>query len=185
MTRGTFDRAAIAEAIHRAVCQVTDSDGWGMCAYYARAGAVVATVVTRQEYVFNAGGVRVAVGDRNGDGDLWLAMEPAESGYNGMEFHAWFARKPAWVSAGQMIGGRAGKRVELVDLSLRHLQRNAELLGMPWRREPLPAFFWDQAAKLDRLRVQLRPDPKTTMMCIDIQPMDQVKEIARLALKSL
>jgi hypothetical protein len=181
----TFDRGAIAEAVHQAVCHASDSDGRNLCAYYARAGAIVTSVVAgRNEYAFSAGGIEVAVGDRNGDGDLWLAMDPSESGYNGMEFHAWFVRAPAWMAPGP-VSARAGKRVEVVDLAMRHLRRNAEMLGMPWRRESLPVFFWDEASKLQRLRVRLRTDPKTTAMCIERQPMDQVEAIVRLALKAL
>src|SRR5262245_9152683 len=120
----TFDRAAIAEAVHQAICQVSDSDGRGMCAYYARAGAVVTGVVTGQEYGFNAGLIQIDVGDRNASGDLWFTMDPAASGYNGMEFHAWFVRRPPGATTGETITGRRNRRIEVVDLSWRHMRRN-------------------------------------------------------------
>jgi hypothetical protein len=182
----TFDRAAIARAVHHAVTQTTGTDGTGMCALYARAGALVVNAVLRQQvYVVNAGRLHVATGDRNGGGMLYLEMDPAVTGYNGMEFHAWIVRRPAWAAPGQTIDGRAGRRVEVVDLAMRHFQAQAQAHGVPWRRAPLPAFYWGPMAGLSRLDVKLRADPKMTTMILEAQPHELVETTARRALGSL
>ena len=180
-------KARVAEAVHRAVCDVTGTDGLGHCALYARAGAVVASVVTNAEYVVNAGRMTAGTGARDPEDDgteLYLGMDPALSGYCGMEFHAWCVRRPPGVPTGVLLQADPSS-VEVVDLSMRHYRAMAEAIGLPWPREPLPPWYWGSLAGLRELRVNLSADAEMTMMLIREQDPGPVRAAVRLALKRL
>jgi hypothetical protein len=180
-------RARIAEAVHLAVCEVTASDGFGHCALYARAGAVVASVATGSEYVINAGKLEVGTGaldPGDSDAELYLGMDPALSGYSGTEFHAWCLRRPSCGTPGvlQAVDPRS---VEIADFSVRHYRAMSEAIGLPWQREELPASYWGPLSGLRDLRVNLSADAEMTMMLIRQQPAGPVKDAIRLALDLL
>jgi hypothetical protein len=180
-------KARIAEAVHHAVCEVTASDGFGHCALYARAGAAVASAVTGHQYVINAGRLEVGTGARDpedSDAELYLGMDPALSGYNGIEFHAWCLRRPSSGTPG-VLQASDPRSVEIADFSVRHYRAMAEAIGLPWQREDLPASYWGPLSGLRDLRVNLSADAKMTMMLIREQPAGPVKDTIRLALDLL
>jgi hypothetical protein len=161
-----ISRARIAGAVHQAVCAVTGGDGYGMCQLYARAGALTAEFVTGRPYTWQAGELLIGTGDVNEDGELHFQYKPAASGYNGLEFHCWIIARP---DAPPGTTGEAGPDHEYADFGLRHMMRAIKLGGMPWRREPLPGWYWGTRAGLADLRVYPRTDPQ--MMAL-IGPRD-------------
>jgi hypothetical protein len=182
-----ISRARIAEAVHHAVCDVTGSDGFGHCALYARAGAVVASLATGREYVVNAGRLMAGTGTpdpEDAGAELHLGMDPALSGYSGREFHAWFIRRPSGAATGVLLSADPAS-VEVVDLSVRHYRPMAEAIGLPWQREELPPWYWGPLTGLRALRVTLSADAEMTTMLIREQPPGPVKTVVRLALEQL
>ena len=167
-------RARMAEAVHEAVCQVTGSDGFGHCPLYAWAGAVVASVVTGGDYDLHAGAVTVWTGDVNANGELALRIDPPGAEFDhpllgtmpgGMangELHAWFSPRPTGLVPGVVTEIRKADLV-VADFGMRHLRRHAAEAGMPWEREPLPAYCWASLPNVGaRLRVDYEPEPPTT-----------------------
>lgn len=152
-----LSRARIAEAVHQAVGDTTGGDGYGMCHLYARAGALVVSLITGRPYMWQAGELLVGTGDANEDGELHFQYKPAASGYNGLEFHCWITERPEGEPGAAVTGG---PEVEYADFALRHVMRAVELSGMPWRREQLPASYWGSYAGLTSLRVFPKADPQ-------------------------
>lgn len=180
-TGGLATRARIAETVHQAVCAVTGDDGRGHCALYAYTGAVVAGVITGHDYMVQAGELLVDTGDVNEDGRLYFQYSPEQSGYSGYEFHAWFTRHPGGKS-GSVTGH--GRNHEFVDLSMRHYRQTVVDSGMPWKRGPLPPYFWGPWSQLSALGVRLNVDPTMTTMVLQ-HDMTAAQEAAQLALKTL
>lgn len=182
-----ISKARIAEAVHEAVCHVTGSDGFGHCALYARAGAVVASVITGTEYVVNAGRLEAGTGTpdpEDASTELYLGMDPALSGHSGREFHAWFIRRPPGTAQGVLLTADPDT-VEVADLAVRHYRAMAEAIGLPWRREALPPWYWGSLAGLRDLRVNLSADAEMTAMLLREQPTGPVRAAIRLALERL
>jgi hypothetical protein len=101
----------IAIAVHRAVCEFTNSDGCGRCHHYALAGWVLACSVLKREYILQAGSLYILADPPNGA----VAFEPGKYGFQRGEFHCWF-----------VAPGNDGKMAEFVDLSSRHYRRLVE-----------------------------------------------------------
>jgi hypothetical protein len=95
----------IAEAVHRAVCDVTEGDGCGQCMLYAAAGWVLAARVFGRRYMPQAGKLYIVADPPHGK--IAFEQTSLESG----EFHCWFAYSRT---------GQTGPAAELVDLSARH-----------------------------------------------------------------
>lgn len=138
----------IAEAVHRAVCQQTQSDGCGRCLDYAIAGMALASKLLGRKYVVQAGTLYLVADPPDGV----VAMEPGEDGFERGEFHCWF---------GAPAGN--GKMAEFIDLSSRHYRalverccQNTEALGrrISWTREDdPPPFIWTDGTFPDMMRV--------------------------------
>jgi len=113
MTKGAIQsiKKNIAEAVHRAVCEFTDSDGCGRCFHYALAGWVLACSLLKRNYVLQAGSLYIVADPPYGA----VAIEPGQYGFQRGEFHCWFAAP-----------GNDGKMAEFVDLSSRHYRRLVE-----------------------------------------------------------
>lgn len=189
--------ARIAEAVHRAVCNVTGGGGFGHCALYARAGALVASCAMgrKDAYVINAGRMSVFTGVTDDDGaERHLMMDPAMAGQpgavawgvpgaQGSEFHAWFVRRPEDLQPGtlQATPGDA----EIIDLGMRHYPAMAEVVGLDWQREPLPRWYWGPFSGLAPLRVVLSADAEMTYRVIREQPLDPVFKVTDLAVQRL
>src|SRR5579871_1033754 len=81
-------RFAIADTVHRAVCQYTHSDGVGRCALYSLCGFVLTTLVLGQRYVPQAGALYLHADPKKGP-DGWIAFEPQHAGMERGEYHCW------------------------------------------------------------------------------------------------
>lgn len=123
----TRKRLRVANAVHRAVCKFTNSDGVGWCKLYALAGARLATQVFDADYSVKIGGLNVKC-DPKSDGGWGYVPSRFIDPYQAGEFHCWF-------SCGD----------EVVDLSTRHLKKHYDLCagGEPyWVIGPPPKFVW-------------------------------------------
>jgi hypothetical protein len=132
-------KARIAHVVHRAVCEATGTDGYRCCHYYAAVGAVLLMVITRREYVAQAGSVYLA-GDPD-DPKRCLSMV-CEAGSYDNEFHSWIVGP---VDLPRRPGRYDTPAANWIDLSARHFARffgdNSFLRpGYPappaWRRPP-------------------------------------------------
>lgn len=153
--------AQIAGAVHEAVCEVTGTDGFQRCLEYAWSGAVIAQTVTGKPHTWQAGSAAVFIADDDdGGAPYYLGLGPGD-GYTGAsngDLHCWFGEVPAGARAGETLELKPGELV-VADLSLRHFRTNAEKLGLPWNRDPLPDYCWDTMAAIQsQLRVRYSPD---------------------------
>lgn len=157
-------RAGIAEAIHEAVCLVGRDEGIGHCDGYAIAGAVVLSVLTRQDWRPQGGEARFGTGQEmdSPEGELCFAWQPSATtpavAPNGMvnigglangELHAWAAR------------AEGGRVAEVADFGARHVPRLARMSGMGWEREDLP-YVWGTPRQLHEQRFWFIADRATT-----------------------
>ncbi|QDV37600.1 hypothetical protein [Tautonia plasticadhaerens] len=101
------DQAQIAEAAHRAVCEVTGTDGFGKCLAYAVAGYAL---LGDAGYMIQAGTLTIVADPSNPAGAGLIRMDASNGGFDRGEYHAWLARQ-------------VGHRVEVVDLAARHYRR--------------------------------------------------------------
>lgn len=142
----------ISDAVHRAIVEVTQSSGIGLCSLYAHAGAIVAhrmigavPGVQGGEYGVNAGSAHIQVSS-----EYVFQMRADIPETRGREFHVWFGRI------------HHGNRVELVDLTARHYTAWAERMGIPVEIE-YPAFLWGRMETFPP-RVRLVPDVEITQL---------------------
>jgi hypothetical protein len=157
-------RDRIAEAVHEAVCLVGRDEGPGHCDGYAFGGAIVLSVLTKQDWHAQGGMAQFGTGiDQDSPaGELCFTWMPsattpvvapngmtAEGGLANGELHAWCAR------------AHNGKVAEVADLAARHVPRLARLSGMGWDREDLP-YVWGTPQELHEQRFWYRADRDTT-----------------------
>ncbi len=178
-----------AEAVHRAVCEFTDSDGCGRCFHYALAGWVLARSLLKREYMLQAGSLYIVADPPNGA----VAIEPGQFGFQRGEFHCWFAAP-----------GNDGKMAEFVDLSSRHYRRLVErgiqcsdLTEMEgasiatfgtdrieWtRKDALPEFIWTDGAFPDVVRVLPTAEATNYFCKAATDHLDKFKPLVTLAWK--
>lgn len=105
-------RHRIADAVHHAVCEFTDSDGYGRCLLYAVAGAHLASRVFGTLYMPAAGSLGILADPPDG----WVVYDVQDAGIEGGTFHAWFNR---------LEHQSHGRALEVVDLSSRHFKAYA------------------------------------------------------------
>jgi hypothetical protein len=150
---------AVHDAVTEAVTQTTGLPGSQLCALYAWAGAMVATVATGALYGFQAGGVCVV----NALGEGLYVLGPGWGPVDGEhDFHAWFS--PVLTAADADELWKMPPWLEIADLSMRHFQPQAARAGLTWNRGPLPAWCWDKRTTIrDSLRVTYRPHRETTL----------------------
>src|SRR5262245_51509295 len=80
-------REWIAEAVHRAVCEFTGTDGFGNCMMYAWAGVSLCSRVFQRTYLLQAGSLRIQADPSNPHS--WFTIDASEDGFHIGEFHAW------------------------------------------------------------------------------------------------
>lgn len=159
-----FTKDQIAEAVHEAVRLVGRDEGIGHCDAYAFGGAIVLSVLTRQEWHPQGGMAQFGTGvDKDSpDGELCFTWMPSATGPvvapNGMtaegglangELHAWCAR------------AEGGKVAEIADFAARHVPFLARLSGMGWERDDIP-YVWGTPEQLHEQRFWYRADRDTT-----------------------
>ncbi|QDV37715.1 hypothetical protein [Tautonia plasticadhaerens] len=160
-------RGRIAEAVHRAVCEFSGTDGCGHCMLYAVGGAGILGRVFGRTYHPQAGSMAVLVDPP----DLWMTMDATN--FSGGEFHCWLGRQTG------------GGRVEMIDFASRHyraywdrlvdasefeaiesgmyVRRDEPLEGHSrpkWNREAPPDYVWTEGLLSEWLR--LVPDRQAT-----------------------
>lgn len=180
-------RAGIAEAVHAAVTDYRASrqgSGQGLgadysSALYAAAGAELAGLVTGGDYRPQAGALEVRVSDTpatGGTGGIFH-LNPARTGYDGTEYHAWFVRHPG-----------AGSDSEIADLGLRHYEALSRLawLGsgthdLTWSRVGWPHYYWGTQSGLRTLGVRLTAHWRATVVFDSPPVQDHVRDVAAIA----
>ncbi len=100
---------AISEAVHRAVVEVTRTDGKYCCLLYAFAGCVLSRRVLQRDYRLQAGSFHFKLKHQRERWMYWSARNNALTG----SFHAWYLCSHPY-------------DVEIVDLSSRHYQGIAD-----------------------------------------------------------
>lgn len=113
-------RSRIAEAVHGAVCEVNGGDGFGRCADYAVAGALVLNLLTDRRYSPQVGGVDILCQPPS----RYFHICGDDNGLARGEYHCWVA------CAAGPAPGMPGRSLasEWIDFSARHYRRMAETL---------------------------------------------------------
>jgi hypothetical protein len=179
----SVDRDRIAEAIHRAVCEESNSDGQGRCALYALAGRLVLTQLTATPYIFQAGGFAASISDTS---PRVMIMDPQSDHYRCNEFHCWIARWPQGAKPGDCH--KVSPDDEFVDFSLRHIPAYTKRVRpgtqpMEWERADWPLYFWGSLQDLALLRIQFRVDAQMMNLIFEDKPL--LNAAARVAKRVL
>ena len=183
-------RRRIAEAVHRAVCEFSGTDGCGLCMLYAIAGAGLLGRVFGSTLHPQAGSLSVLADPP----DRWMTMD-ASNFANG-EFHCWLGRPSG--------GGGA----ELIDFAARHYRAYCErlldvsgfqaiepgiyvrrdepaegLFRPTWNREAPPDYVWAEGLLPEWLR--LVPDHEATeaVWANMLGHLDEYEGLVRLAVE--
>src|SRR5262249_48867128 len=189
-----LNRQRLADAVHRAVCEYHQDDGFGRCADYAFAGAMLLMALTKKQYTPQAGSLWVS--HDPGDPTLCLAMIAENDGIYAGEFHAWVVGP---------VDGRAGGAmpddVEVIDLSARHFKSWVERPVHCVSREAVPGGQLSHFERVAERQRYLRPllpylwcrwggkpewaqyqadEQATTLLCASLARFDGV---VRLAMK--
>jgi len=114
-------RNRVAEAVHRAVCKITSSDGFAKCHLYSLAGVGLLSRLTNRYYVPQAGSILISAGEP----DRWVGIDISLSGdslvgLSDGDYHCWIADATD-CSVGCDI------TPTLIDLSSRHYHRMVAL----------------------------------------------------------
>lgn len=126
-------RNTIAEAVHAAVCEYTDTDGFMRCAWYAIAGQGLLCHLKPdgREYLMSAGSAEWTPDP--GKPRQKFLMHAGHAGYQRGEYHV-------------ILGSRDGI---VIDFSARHYRRYVEELSeatdgqaMRWTRPAPPPYLW-------------------------------------------
>ena len=84
-------RNRVADAVHRAVCKITGSDGFGKCHLCSLAGVGLLSRLTSRYYVLQARSFLISVGSS----DRWVGIDksPSDSlvGLSDGDYHCWIA----------------------------------------------------------------------------------------------
>jgi hypothetical protein len=169
------EQARIAEAAHRAVCEVTDSDGYGLAIPYAIAGQAI---LLSAGFQIQAGTLMILADPTHAGGSGCVGMDASNGGFERGNFHSWLARQ-------------VGPHVEVLDLSSRHYRRQVEKaesdLTSPtggdglWRKtaerihwtrldEP-PSWVWTQRGHAEGL-AYFMPDEATCLKVVSLVARD-------------
>ena len=141
-------RDHIAEAVHRAVCRHTGTDGLGFCHHYAVGGHGLLRRVFKKELHLQAGSLHILLDD---DSDLTTSMDG--SNWRNGELHIWLANQDA-----------AG-RYEIVDFAARHYRAYHEQLPRvcgewaEWNRPDPPLYIWCYDRPPHWLKLIALPEP--------------------------
>lgn len=160
-------RRRIAEEVHRVVVETRGEKADRACILYAWLGALVTTILTKREYVFQVGSQIVQVNDAP-EGSNSIILETSV----GQEFHCWFARL------------HTHGRAEIVDLSARHVVERAKKVSLPVTRS-IPDFWWNFHGDLVKSGVVLKVDPSATDRVIKLRGEDCPEQWTRTAVSQI
>ena len=110
-------REAAALAVHRAVCAVTSSDGYGHCDLYALAGYILLPAITGLDYIPQVGNFGALVDPPN----AWFQICAEDGGIARGEYHCWVGL-PGKDTGRRDRGVTLYTAGQLVDFGLRHLR---------------------------------------------------------------
>lgn len=130
-------RQTIADITHEVIKDAFGERTWKRCYQYATVGAALATEVTGNEYIVQAG--KIDVGHPHEQG---YVLDPM---YHPAEWHAWFA---APLPKGSM------RNHETIDLSARHYRRCIESVGSIWTLD-VADFVWGRREDVIAMGVRL------------------------------
>lgn len=153
-------KSRIAEAVHRAVCEVTGTDGCGQCLYYALGGALLLNKVTNRLFVPQIGGLLLLTSppDRWHGVDMSAEGDPMKSFHNS-DFHCWISEAN---SKRLRLGNQPQKCRAMIDLSSRHYHQLLKRVipDIEWNREPPPSYLWSDGRALpDWIRIWPEAEP--------------------------
>jgi hypothetical protein len=152
--REQWTKAEIAEAVHKAVCVLTRSDGLDKCHYYTWLGG---HFLAQLDYrVHWQAGILALYADP-ADPGLCLMFDPelgrAERGDYG-ECHSWLAIAHGPTQIGTAV---PLDQFTVVDFAARHYKRYAEVArekgrgeAMQWKIADPPPFLWERADRLPK-----------------------------------
>ena len=143
-------RSRVADAVHRAVCRFTGSDGYGKCHLYSLAGSVLLSSLTNRLYLPQAGSILICVDPP----DRWVGIEidrccDSLTGLANGQYHCWIADATN-CAPGVSIA------TTLIDLSSRHYKAMAAT-GRIWQSPDPPIPLWIDDGLLPSW-LQLKPD---------------------------
>src|SRR4051794_32600880 len=107
-----YSRQQIADAVHLAVCEYTQSDGFGHCPVYATCGMTLLMRLGYQHPLIQAGAAWI--GSDPDDPDLGAYFDP--SNVEAGEFHSWIALTKTKPAEGR---SRAPGDMQIIDFSAR------------------------------------------------------------------
>jgi hypothetical protein len=157
-------KSRIAEAVHRAVCEVTGTNGCAQCLYYALGGALLLNKVTNRLFIPQIGGLLLLTSppDRWHGVDMSSKGDPMQS-FRDSAFHCWISE-----ASGKRInlGNQPQKCRAMIDLSSRHYPALLKRIfpDLEWNREPPPRYFWSDGDKLpDWIRIWPEAEPMSIL----------------------
>ena len=172
-------RAMIAEVVHDAVCDFSQSDGFALCQLYTVAGYALLSRIDGPQWVMQAGSAWLLADPPDGwwhyDATTPYALERGE-------FHCWLAKAGAT---------KGGPPAEFVDFSARHFHRivdemvaNGAINGggtRPWTltTEP-PPFIWTEGTQSAWVRWDPHPDMCRALWTTVLERMEQYGPLMRL-----
>jgi hypothetical protein len=165
------EKARYAEAVHRAVCEVTESDGFARCMQYAVAGF---GLLADAGYILQAGSLAIIADET--DPTMAMLMDASNGGFDRAEGHCWLARQN-------------GSDCEIVDFAARHYRRYCEdmmivedVQMMPagcifhidtdpthkakWNRADPPAYYWEPRGSINAI-ARFKADPEACQALVD------------------
>ena len=151
----------IAEAVHLAVCEHTQSDGTGQCYWYTIAAWPLLRVVTGLPFMPQFGSLHLLVDEPDG----WFHLDCSHGGMHRGEFHGWL-----------VLPGEADARgrippLQVVDFSTRYWHRLVENTqwGMKDARSSEEGTFYLVQPNQERIP-WTRPAPPIYLWCEGMPP---------------
>jgi hypothetical protein len=165
----------LAEAVHRGVCDFTDSDGVGQCFYYATASFTIARLVTGLTFQPQIGAIHLRIDEPEVGSPGWFHMECEGDGFDIGDFHAW-----------AVVADSTGTLpLHLIDFSSRHWDRLHEKVHkhkdsdeIPWTRPKPPTYIWYENGELPDW-IQYEPKVRAMRKMYELYERD-IPMIARL-----
>lgn len=141
------DKTLVDQILHETVSSLHQNPHLA-CYAYAMLGSMALNQIIggKMDFIPQSGGrtVKVAPDPGDGQGPLCLELDPSVVRNGKQEFHHWILRLST---------------KELIDFSTRHVRKEADDLGLPWRRGPVPKFLWHNVYKIaDDFEMDYRPD---------------------------
>jgi hypothetical protein len=163
-----LDKDSVAEAVHRAICQCRQSDGYGQCLHYAAAGSVLLYRLTKQVYVPQVGTFQI---HSDPDNEYAATCDAKRGGMRSGEFHAWVV--------GPIRDHRDATTCDVIDLSARHYRRAVEDFGFAWKREEMP-YLWCKANAIPPWLRFVAVESETRKLCAMLGRLKDLGVLAKI-----